>query len=461
MTTIPATRERVRALHPLLAFFAPAPFISPLKEQGTIDRLYKKKRMVIMTALTLGYALAYTCRLGLSVVKKPLLDGGLFSASELGLVGSTFLFAYGAGKLVNGILADHANLKRVLPAALLVSALVNLAMGVKAALVLWCVFWALNGWFQGFLAPGSVVSLAAWFSNHERGRMYGIWSTAHSLGEGLTFIATAALVGLVGWRGGFAGPGMLCIAGAIALYLALEDRPESLGLPNVADWKNDHAPRDLSHAETSTLRVQMQALLLPAVWVIGLASSACYVTRYALNNWGILYLQEAKGYSLLEAGSLLGVSTFAGVAGCIAFGFISDTLFDARRPPVNLIFGVIELVGLGLLVWLPAKTPLLTGVAFALYGFGLNGLITSLGGLFAVDLAPKRSTGAVMGMVGMFSYLGATIQDALSGYLIDRGTTMVDGTRHYDFGPALWMWIGASVLSLFLALTLWRAKPID
>ena len=84
-----------------------------------------------------------------------------------------------------------------------------------------------------------------------------------------------------------------------------------------------------------------------------------------------------------------------------------------------------------------------------------------LSAAFAVDLAPKRSTGAVMGIIGIFSYIGAAVQEGVSGFLIHRGTTMVDGVRHYDFAPAVAMWIGASVLSLVIALSLWRAKPVD
>ena len=58
--------------------------------------------------------------------------------------------------------------------------------------------------------------------------------------------------------------------------------------------------------------------------------------------------------------------------------------------------------------------------AFILYGVGLNGLVTSLGGLFAVDIAPKRVAGAVMGVVGIFSYIGAAMQEHASGWLIER-----------------------------------------
>ena len=99
--------------------------------------------------------------------------------------------------------------------------------------------------------------------------------------------------------------------------------------------------------------------------------------------------------------------------------------------------------------------------AFVLYGIGLNGLVTSLGGLFGVDIAPKCAAGAVMGFVGIFSYIGAGIQENVSGYLIEKGTTIVDGNRVYDFSDAIDFWIGASIVSMLLAATLWRVRLRD
>ena len=66
-----------------------------------------------------------------------------------------------------------------------------------------------------------------------------------------------------------------------------------------------------------------------------------------------------------------------------------------------------------------------------------------------------------MGVIGVFSYLGAAIQEQISGALIERGTTMVAGVRHYDFGPAITFWIAASVVSLVLATSLWRVRLRD
>jgi OPA family sugar phosphate sensor protein UhpC-like MFS transporter len=412
-----------------------------------------------MTAITLGYGIAYTCRLGLSVVKKPLIDGNIFTAEDLGVIGSAIFYGYAFGKLVNGFLADHANMKRFLPAGVLLSAVVNIAMGWSTLLWVWVVLWGLNGWFQGFGAPGGVVSLSQWFSNQERGRYYGIWSTAHSLGEGLTFVGSAALVTWFGWQAGFVGPGILCVAVALGMYFLLQDHPRTVGLPAVADWKNDHGLKAASTA--STWRMQLSVLKLPSIWVLALASATMYMTRYGLNSWGMLYLQETKGYSDLQAGGLLALNPLAGIAGCAAYGFISDKLFRARRPPVNLLCALLEVLSLLLIFYSPPGHPLLLTAAFLAYGFSINGLVTSLGGLFAVDIAPKRAAGAAMGFIGVFSYIGAAIQERISGFLIREGTTIVDGVRHYDFHTAVLFWLATSVVSLILAVSLWRARMSD
>jgi len=434
-----------------------------LDDPQLVDTLYKRHRLRIMLAITIGYGIVYTCRLALSMVKKPLIDGGIFTPVELGIIGSALFYTYAFGKLTNGFLADHMNLKFFFAFGVLISALINIGMGFSTILWLSVLLWGLNGWFQGFGAPSGAVAMANWFSNKERGRMYGIWSTAHAIGEGLTFVGVAGLVTLWGWRAGFWGPGVLCVVVAGVLYVMMQDRPQTLGLPRVAVWKNDFVSSDEGNKDRneSTWAVQRTILKLPAIWVLALASASIYVTRYAINSWGVLYLQEAKGYTLMQAGGVISVNTVAGILGALAFGFASDKLFNARRPPTNVIFALMEIIGLLMVFFGPSNNLTFMTVSFFIYGFGLTGLVTSLGGLFALDIAPKRAAGAAMGFIGVFSYIGAALQDQISGHLIENGVTMIDGVRHYDFSTVIWFWVGSSVLSFILATSLWRVRMRD
>src|SRR3990167_5770112 len=117
----------MRALN---SIFAPGLDAPPLTDPAQIDTLYRRHRFRIMVAITLGYGLVYTCRLALGVVKKPLIDQGIFTPTELGMIGSALFYAYAFGKLTNGFLADHANIKRFFAFGVLISALCNIGMGL-------------------------------------------------------------------------------------------------------------------------------------------------------------------------------------------------------------------------------------------------------------------------------------------------------------------------------------------
>ena len=158
---------------------------------STVDTLFRRYRLRVMLAITLGYGFIYTCRLGLSIVKKPLIDGGIFSVEELGMIGAALFYGYAAGKFINGFLADYFSPRLFFSGAIFLSAIVNLLMGSSTLLWLSITLWAINGYVQGMAAPSAVVSITNWFTLHERGRCYGIWNASHSIGEGLTFYVVA------------------------------------------------------------------------------------------------------------------------------------------------------------------------------------------------------------------------------------------------------------------------------
>ena len=49
----------------------------------------------------------------------------------------------------------------------------------------------------------------------------------------------------------------------------------------------------------------------------------------------------------------------------------------------------------------------------------------------------------------------------MSGLLIEAGREVHHGVAAYSFDAAFSFWIGASVLSMLLAATLWRVKVVD
>ena len=128
----------------------------------------------------------------------------------------------------------------------------------------------------------------------------------------------------------------------------------------------------------------------------------------------------------------------------------------------------MELVPLIVIFYGPTNSIVLA-IALVVYGFGLSGILASLGGLFAIDVAPKKVAGAAMGFIGIFSYLGAGTQDYISGKLIyDSEVRFIFSVGEnaptvyfYDYSTPIMFWIGASVVSMLLAASLWKVRARD
>lgn len=454
------------------------------------DKLYKKLRFKSFVAGTLGYSLYYVCRTSLNVMKQPIIDSGFLDAAQLGVIGSCLLFAYAIGKFVNGFLADHSNIKRFMATGLLVSALCNFLMG---ALGFWegaasatgigmflafAVIWAISGWSQSMGSPPAIIALSRWYPISQRGTFYGFFSASHNIGEWLSFLFVGLVVAAFGWQWGFFGSATAGIIGVVIIVFFMHDTPESKGLAPVEILAGEMTPEEYEAAQAEkkaqaaaanadkdeVSALQKKVLLTPGVWIIALSSAFMYISRYAINGWGTLFLQKVKGFELSEATFLISINALCGIFGTVLSGWFSDKLFKGDRRYPALLFGALNTVALCIFLY-GGNSWWVNALAMVLFGTAIGVLICFLGGLMAVDLVPRKASGAALGVVGMASYAAAGIQDIVSGQLIDKNITteIIDGVSQqvYDFGPAIIFWIAASIISFVLPLFNWKKTKVS
>jgi OPA family sugar phosphate sensor protein UhpC-like MFS transporter len=442
--------------NPLPRFLRTRPELPRLADPAEVERLYRRRRWSTFLAITVGYSFFYTTRLTLAVAKKPMMDAGLVDAEELGRIGFVLYLTYAFGRLTHGFLADRAHIGRLLGVGLLGSSAVNIAFGGSSSMTAFLVLWGLNGWFQSTGSAPCGANIAAWFGRRTRGTRYSIWSMAQNFGEGIVFVLTAGVVATLGWRWAFWGPGVVCVVVAFALFRFIQDRPVTYGLPPVDEYEGETEPR--GSAAESVGRSQLRMLRNPAIWILGLASACMYMTRYGINEWFVLWLQEAKSYDLVQAGAITSLSPIVGIAGTLVAGPVSDRLFGGRRILPSMLYGVLLVAGLVAARMIPPGHPVADGCAVGACGFAIGGLLVFLAGLIAIDISPRRSAGAAMGLVGVFSYLGAAAQNLVSGNLIEAGRIDTEGATTHDFGPVFGFWIATAVLSLALTALLGRMR---
>ena len=422
-----------------------------------VDAEYRRLRSRTFWGATVAYSLYYVCRMTLSVVKQPLIDGGVLTASQLGLIGSAMLIVYAFGKFLNGFIADYCNVRRFMSWGLAVSAVVNLVMGLfgwadgRSSMWLFAVFavlWGINGWAQSMGSPPGVISLSRWFPLKGRGMPYSIFSATPYLGKSLTMITTGLIVGAAGWQWGFIFAAAAGVAGVVCVLLFVSDTPESKGLPSVQELSGE-AP---SKADTESVRtLHWQVFRHPGIWVIALSSAFIYITQYAISGWGVLFLQKAKDFSLESATQIIGISEVAGIVGTVAAGWLSDKVFGGSRVKPVIISGILAFAALAAFLFTGGGY-LLNIIYVGAFSLFSGTVYCVVAGLMALDFVPRRATGAALGIVGISSYVAAGAQDIISGLMIEGGTA---GSA-YNFGPVALFWLGACLVSFILPVIGWN-----
>ena len=433
---------------------APSPSRIPASEA---ESTYRKLRSRTFWGVTVAYSFFYVCRMATSVVKQPLIDGGILTAGQLGLIGSALLFIYAVGKFVNGFIADYCNIRRFMAWGLLVSSVVNLLMGLlglaggvsgTVLFVGFLLLWGINGWVQSMGAPPGVISLSRWFPLKERGTWYSIFSATPYLGKFLSFNLIGLVVGALGWQAGFLAAAAAGLVGSVLILVFVYDTPESRGLPPVQELSGETVRK----SDNMPIReLQRHVFRHPGIWIIALSSAFVYVTQYAVSGWGVLFLQKAKDFSLESANQIIAFAEAFGIAGTVLAGWMSDRLFRGSRVTPVVLSGVLCLLSLGLFLF-TSGSYLVNVACVSVFSLAIGVVFCIVAGLMALDIVPRKATGSALGIVGISSYVAAGLQDIISGFMIQSGS----GAGEYDFVPVSVFWMAACLISFLLPVWGWK-----
>ncbi|HLI04303.1 MAG TPA: MFS transporter [Terracidiphilus sp.] len=413
-----------------------------------VRRLYPRMRWRILESTFIGYAVFYFVRNNLPVVSREMGQALHYSKDQIGNMLAITAICYGVGKFVMGSWSDRSNPRYFMPLGLVLTALCNFAFGAVSSYPLHVLLWGLNGLVQGMGWAPCGRSLGHWFSIRERGTVFAFWNIAHNVGGGLTGLLVAYSTMLLGWRSAFYVPGILALLCAAYLLLRLRDTPQSVGLPPIEEYRDDYPPQPAEDGEKElgTRRLLVDYILANRwLWLFAVANFFTYIARYALLDWGPTYLKEARHATLGEGGISTAMLEFAGIFSTILMGWLSDRL-GGRRGMVSLLCMVP--VCLGFIGIIHAGRLSLDLALFAMIGFFVYPPVMLLG-VTALDFSSKKAVGTAAGFVGLFGYLGRTIEGKGIGMLAER----------YGWTAALYAVAACCACAILLLAFTWKLSP--
>jgi len=315
-----------------------------------------------------------------------------FTATELGWVGTVFLWSYSLALPLAGKLADRTDKRRLIAASMLLWS-VSIWGSASASGVGSFLFWrAMMGVTEAMYFPAAAGFIASLHTGATRSRALGLHQSAQLFGGAIGGWYGGWSADGPGWRSGFTTLAVIGIAYAFVLGFVLP--------------KTERTDREAGSEGT---------MWTPAFcWLVAAFFGYCGVL-WMLYAWLPNHLGERFGLSMTEAGwrgtVFLQGSSFAGI---LIGGFWGDR--TGRR---------LELAALGMLLspvfgYFVFAAPAIEGSIAAAMGFGLGaGLVMS--NLFAAAFAlvgPGRH-GWAAGLLNMAGGISGGIGMLLAGYSKD------------------------------------------
>ncbi|MBI4851936.1 MAG: MFS transporter [Acidobacteria bacterium] len=446
---------------------------------------YRRRRFMNWFPLGLTYATFYMGRYNINVVAKTLQETFGIDNTQFGVILTAGFWVYALSVMFNGPLADKLGGKKAILFGSLGAAIMNMIIGLvllsgwlmqsdplgplgsiatsiingfnsisgralltpdKAqALFVMAVLYAMNSYFQSFGALSVVKVNAPWFHVRERGVFGGIFGIMISSGYLLAFSVGGLILSYLPWYYVFIVPSIILMVMFTVDLFIVKETPQEAGF-------KDFNTGDASSGDDTPINwnyLFKQILSNPIIITLAFAEFCTGFVRQGLLAYFSRFLEQVhhvipKSPTAVWAG--LGI-TIGGILGGLLCGFLSDRVFQSRRPPVAFIFYMAQIVALLMLGWvsMPAMAAALVGFS-CMWIFGVHGMLS---GTASADFGGKKAAATVTGLLDGVQYVASGFTGFGLGLIIDK----------YGWGVWTYTIIPFSIIGGILMLTIWNAKP--
>lgn len=408
-----------------------------------------KVRYSVLAILVATFTISSIDKIAMSVAIPYVAADMQLSPAEMGWVMSAFFLAYSIFQVPGGILADKFGVRRVATIAMVWWSFFTALTGAATSLVQLIGARFIFGLGEGVYPACAFKTVATWFPKKERATANSFMFAATFLGAALAPLLVVAIITLWGWREVFFGlliPGMVM---AFIFWRFVSDDPSDNPRVGAAELREIAARDDDQRLPEVAGETLVAVLLNPIVLRYVATIFAFDLTYWGFTTWLPTYLVQARGLSMVEMGIFASLPAFAGTAGCILAGWMSDRYFSNRRRTPIILSQIIAAVFLYLTFTATTTTALvvfqtLAGF-FLMYFFGVFWALP-------MNTVKPENMGVTGGFINMSGQIAAVTAPLVIGYLVDASG---------GFGSAFAFLIGALIISCLIVMTIPSAPSAD
>jgi MFS family permease len=373
------------------------------------------------------------------------------SDTQIGLLGSMFIWVYALAGVPLGRVADVWSRKKLLTIGVTVWSALTAASGLAASFS-FLVFTRLGvGVGEAVCAPVGTSWIGDLFPAKRRARVLSVFMLGVPVGGALSFLLCGPIAQAWGWRTA------LVSAAAPAIILV----PLLLLVREPARGAAEEGPASTSEVKGSVLAL----LRIRTLWWIILSGALLNFNMYALATFLPAFMTRVHGYSVARAGVTCGiVYLIGGVCGGLLGGQLGDLVASNARNARLWMAAIIALAGAPIMYYGVTRPAGFAGAALVAIGVGYGAFNTYYGPVYASiqDIVPANQRALTMSVYFMAMYLcGASFGPLLTGRLSDfmarramhaAGAASLAGFRAVGLQKAM---VIMPILSVALAIVLY------
>ena len=368
-----------------------------------VDRRGLSDRIVLV--LGLAVLLNYVDRANLATAAPLLQDELSLSATQIGVLLSSFFWVYAPAQLLAGWLVHRFDIRIVLAVGLSVWGLATVMTGLAAGFVSILLLRLILGFGESAMFPAWQLILTRQTAEHERGRANGFIGAGQGVGPLLGTLFGGLAMARFGWRVMFIGLGIITLMWLWPWFVVT--RARSL----------DAAP------EHSVASVSYPAILRRReFWGAALGHFSINYAFYFVITWLPTFLVKAGGFTVSQmagvGAAIYGIYAVAtAMAGTVSDRWIhrgASTTFVRKTFALTSAAGTAVTIAGSALVE-PRTAVWLLGAAGVFLGLSTPTMFAMTG-----TLAGPRAAGRWAGAQNVAGQVAGIIAPVVTGFIVDR-----------------------------------------
>jgi ACS family D-galactonate transporter-like MFS transporter len=359
----------------------------------------------VLFLLALSVFINYLDRGNLSIAAPLLKNEFQLSATQLGVLLSSFFWTYSFFLPVSGWLVDRFDVKWVLAGGFFIWSAATAATGAVHAFGILLLARLTLGVGESVSYPACSTILSQYFPEHKRGFANASIVAGMALGPALGTLAGGILMSRFGWRAVFFVVGLTSLSWLLPWLRWMPkshmDSPSQSGLS---------APG------------MLQILEQRSAWGTCVGLFCMNYLMYFLLTWMPYYLIHELHFSLAAMAKIAGLAYFLMAVAAISAGWVSDRSIASGKTPtlVRKTFMVVGQVGAGIsLVACVVSGPVLSVVCLLLAA-AFWGISASNTWAITQTLAGPQAAGKWTGLQNFLGNLAGWIAPVVTGLVVDK-----------------------------------------